>query len=44
MKYIQVFLTTTTVIILCQRNVYLHEYMSDYEKFNETSLSETEDF
>ena len=28
-----------------QKDVYLHEYMDDWEKFNETSLSaENEDF
>ena len=32
-------------ILLWQKDVYLHEYMDDWEKFNETSLSaENEDF
>ena len=31
-------------ILLFQKGVYLYEYMDDWEKFNETSLPEKEDF
>ena len=31
-------------ILLLQKGVCLYEYMDDWEKFNETSLSEKEDF
>ena len=31
-------------ILLLQKGVYPYEYMNDLEKFNETSLSEKEDF
>ena len=31
-------------ILLLQKGVYPYEYMDDWEKFNETSLSEKEDF
>ena len=31
-------------ILLLQKGVYPYEYMDDYKKFNETLLSEKEDF
>ena len=31
-------------ILLLQKGVYPYEYMDDWEKFNETSLSEIQDF
>ena len=31
-------------ILLLQKGVYLYKYLDDWEKFNETSLLETEDF
>ena len=31
-------------ILLLQKGVYPYEYMGDWEKFNETSLPEKEDF
>ena len=31
-------------ILLLQKGVYLYKYLDDWEKFNETSLPETEDF
>ena len=31
-------------ILLLQKEVYPYEYMDDWEKFNETSLSEKDDF
>ena len=31
-------------ILLLQKSVYVYEYMDDWEKFNETSLSESKDF
>ena len=34
----------TKFILLLQRDVYPYEYMNDWEKFNETSLPEKEDF
>ena len=30
--------------LLLRKGVYLHGYLDDWEKFNETSLSEKEDF
>ena len=32
------------MILLLQKGVYPYEYMDDWEKFNETSLPEKEDF
>ena len=31
-------------ILFLQKDIYLYEYMDDWEKFNETSLPEKEDF
>ena len=31
-------------ILLLRKDVYLHEYMDDSEKFNETTLPEKEEF
>ena len=31
-------------ILLLQKEVYPYEYIDDWEKFNETSLSEKDDF
>ena len=34
----------TSLILLLRKVVYPYEYMDDWEKFNETSLPEKEDF
>ena len=31
-------------MLLLRKGVYPYDYMNDWEKFNETSLPETEDF
>ena len=40
------FLTTTIISLFycCKKGVYSYEYIDDWEKFNETSLPEKEDF
>ena len=37
------FLTMTSILLL-QKGIYPYEYMDDWEKFDETSLPEKEDF
>ena len=36
--------SSTQFILLLQKGVYPYEYMDDWEKFNETTLPEKEDF
>ena len=38
------FLTSTIISVLLRRGVYPCKYLDDWEKFNETSLPEKEDF
>ena len=37
-------MTSLSLFMLLQKRVYPYEYMDDWEKFNETSLPEKEDF
>ena len=37
-------LDKNTIILLLQKGVYPYEYVNDWEKFNETSLLEKEEF
>ena len=41
-----IFLTIESICLIycCQKGVYPYEYMKDWQKFNETSLPEKEDF
>ena len=43
-RHIQIYYDDIKSILLLRKGVYPYEYMSDWEKFNETSLPEKKDF
>ena len=43
-RHIQIYYDDNKSILLLRKGVYPYEYMSDWEKFNETSLPEKKDF